>query len=405
MPSPNHRTGIALALACLTVTASACAAATPTVIADGDAEEVSAPALPAPVGDQRGAILDDQPFTAAKGSFGDLDVQSRKILYRSTSGIDGSGTEVSGTVFIPSGQPPAGGEPIVSVGHGTTGIYDSCAPSRHSDLLSTIGLVAQLIAAGYVVAVTDYQGLGTPGLHPYLEPKSAAYNIIDAARAARIIAPTASPRWIALGVSQGGQGSWAAGEYNTDYGDGLALLGTANLSPAADLSGVVQPGVVAPLDLPPVLVPYLISGLGTLHPELKERDYVHGELQSGKDVLLSCTSTLLPRKDAILKSLGPADTQPNSVHAADRLHGWLQQLALPKQSTQVPILVVYGQKDDIIKPSWIHGAVTRACALGDTIQEIQRTGEGHADPKSVDDALRWIADRFASRAPTDTCHQ
>jgi hypothetical protein len=33
------------------------------------------------------------------------------------------------------------------------------------------------------VAATDYQGLGAPGVHPYLDAKTAGFNVIDSVRA------------------------------------------------------------------------------------------------------------------------------------------------------------------------------------------------------------------------------
>ena len=45
----------------------------------------------------------------------------------------------------------------------------------------------QLVDAGYVVAATDYEGLGTPGVHPYLVGESEGRSVLDAARAARAL--------------------------------------------------------------------------------------------------------------------------------------------------------------------------------------------------------------------------
>ena len=45
-------------------------------------------------------------------------------------------------------------------------------------------MVQTLLDAGYVVAATDYEGLGTPGLHPFLVGESEGRSVLDAARAA-----------------------------------------------------------------------------------------------------------------------------------------------------------------------------------------------------------------------------
>src|SRR5881398_3229289 len=51
------------------------------------------------------------------------------VLYRSTDAA-GKTDAVSGTITVPKGKAPKGGWPILTWAHGTTGIADSCAPTR-----------------------------------------------------------------------------------------------------------------------------------------------------------------------------------------------------------------------------------------------------------------------------------
>ena len=157
------------------------------------------------------------------------------VVYRSVSGIDGTQRDVSGKIFVPPGTPPSGGWPVIAYGHGTTGITNDCGPSGYPDLLGSDLVVASLLKLGFVVSLTDYEGLGHSGLHPFLEPRTAAFNMIDSVRAARELVPDVSTRWLAVGVSQGGQASWAANELAGEYGDGLQLFGSASQTPYADL--------------------------------------------------------------------------------------------------------------------------------------------------------------------------
>lgn len=125
------------------------------------------------------------------------------IRYRST-GIDGRPIETSGVVIVPRGPAPAAGRDIVAWAHGTTGIADACAPSATAAAFQITGLEA-LLQRGYVVVATDYEGLGTPGPHPYLAGPSAARSIFDAVRAARAMTQAAaSDRAVVVGISQGG---------------------------------------------------------------------------------------------------------------------------------------------------------------------------------------------------------
>ena len=92
-----------------------------------------------------------------------------RVLFHSRS-IYGTDIAESGYVVVPPGPAPAGGFPILSWAHGTSGFAGICAPS----LFTSQGGVgpyllpglADYLHAGFVVAATDYQGLGTPGLHP-----------------------------------------------------------------------------------------------------------------------------------------------------------------------------------------------------------------------------------------------
>lgn len=54
---------------------------------------------------------------------------------------------------------------------------DACAPSKAALADSTKDLISKLLAAGYVVVAPDYEGLGTPGIHPFLNVKSEAFQL------------------------------------------------------------------------------------------------------------------------------------------------------------------------------------------------------------------------------------
>ncbi|WP_072751757.1 lipase family protein [Rhodococcus maanshanensis] len=361
-------------------------------------------AAPAPVGDERGALIGDQSLAETAAVSPNGPVTARKLVYRSTSGLDGSGTEVSGTVFVPPGAAPDGGWPIVSVGHGTTGVTDECAPSQYPDLLGAVGMVTALLEQGYVVVASDYQGLGTPGPHPYLEPKSAAHNLIDGVRAARAAVPNTSNRWAALGLSQGGQASWSAAEHAAGYGDGLEFVGAAHLSPAADLSHIADDLGGISLTLPQqIFLPMLLAGSEAQHAGLDPASYIRGALADSREALMACGPQAAERKWDAAVRITRADSLPLTSADTDRMRAWLERIALPQQRTEAPMLVVVGESDDLIPADWTRVAVTKACALGDVIALESRPGEGHADARANPGAVAWIADRFAGVPAPNTC--
>src|SRR5512139_879182 len=133
-----------------------------------------------------------------------------RILYRST-GLSGEPIEVSGAIFIPPG--PGGGRNIIAWAHPTSGVVEACAPSLMPDLAGTIWGLSEILARGYVVVATDYPGLGTPGIHPYLIGESEGRAVLDSVRAARDLPDAgASNRFAVWGHSQGGHASLYTGE-------------------------------------------------------------------------------------------------------------------------------------------------------------------------------------------------
>lgn len=166
---------------------------------------------------------------------------TKRVLYTSRS-PQGKRIAVSGSISIPKGRPPRGGWPLISYGHGTTGIADKCAPSRDrnngpaSDLINyTDPQLNDWLRAGYAVARTDYQGLGTPGVHPFLIGKSEGRGILDIVRAARDLDRKISKRFLIAGHSQGGQAALFAASEATKWIPEFRLRGTVSYSPASQL--------------------------------------------------------------------------------------------------------------------------------------------------------------------------
>ena len=158
-----------------------------------------------------------------------------RVLYRSTAS-DGAPIAVSGALIIPDAPPPEGGRPVVAWAHPTTGVVERCAPTLLPDLSGTIPGLTEMLDRGWVVAATDYQGLGTPGPHPYLIGESEARAVLDAVRAARRLPDAhASRRFAVWGHSQGGHAALFTGIEAARYAPELMLVGVAAAAPATYL--------------------------------------------------------------------------------------------------------------------------------------------------------------------------
>ncbi|SNT01280.1 alpha/beta hydrolase family protein [Rhodococcoides kyotonense] len=351
-----------------------------------------------------GSLLAADPIVDIAADITELGATATRVVYRSTSGIDGRSTNVSGVVVLPGGTAPEGGWPIISFGHGTTGVLNNCGPSEYANLLGSAPIVAALVLNGYAVTMSDYQGLGLDGdYHPYLDSKTLGYNMIDAVRAARNLVPTLSDRWAAYGVSLGGMAAWSASDRNGEYGGGLNLVGTAAIVPVSDMAGLADAAAAGTLTRAqyPLLM-YALRGLSITHPEMNLDDYRSGLARERWDDFMQCVppgSDLVPE---LVVRLQPADLRPASVEATDRLRGWLAGMAVPQQKSTSPLLVMYGSEDDLILQPWTEKALERACASGDVVEYELHRGEGHGNLDSTR-SLPWVKARFAGQSVVDTC--
>ncbi|KCX57098.1 secretory lipase family protein, partial [Acinetobacter baumannii 1146103] len=115
---------------------------------------------------------------------------------------------------------------------------DVCAPSKAALADSTKDLISKLLAAGYVIVAPDYEGLGTPGVHPYLNLSSEAKSALAAVKAVKEhYGAQLKGDWMSIGQSQGGHASLGTAEFaNTDASYKGAVAG----APASSLGTIIQ---------------------------------------------------------------------------------------------------------------------------------------------------------------------
>jgi alpha-beta hydrolase superfamily lysophospholipase len=330
-------------------------------------------------------------------------LQAARVIYRSTSGDSGEPTVVSGSVFTPRGDAPAEGWPVVAFGHGTLGIDGPCAPSLSPNLLNTVFVIKALTQRGLAVAMPDYQGLGTKGIHPYPDSRTAGLNMIDAVRALRHTFPSASDKWAAIGDSQGGGAAWAADEQAGTYAPELKLVGAVASSPAADVAGLVdkaEQGTLTTEQRP--VMQAIVESLARLHPDVNREDYREFTARQVWDDLLDCSEGGAYRRAAAIQRLGPGEFTPHTPEAGERLRKLLSAWALPHKPLSAPLYVWYGGKDPFIDSEWTAAAIRRACALGGEVT-ISFDPEGGHNPANALKFIAWLADRFAGKPAPNDC--
>lgn len=326
-----------------------------------------------------------------------------RFTYRSTSG-DGSETIASGSVFVPRDRPPADGWPILAFGHPTTGVQEDCAPSLDPNLLGSATTIVGLVKAGYVVVMTDYEGLGVEGTHHrYLDSTAAGVDVIDSVRAVRKFVSDTAEKWAALGVSQGGQAVWAANELTRGYGSAGDLVAVASLSPAAKIEGLADAAAAGTLtpDQKPAYQ-WMLVGLSGGPDPLELDEYRRGVVRDEWAVLSSCRGPLAAQRETVIPKIGEDDLKPANVDATNRLRGRLANMSLPKAPTMAPMLVTYGGADQLIAPVWTDEALREGCALGDVIDVRFAPEKSHGDV-DLGGALGWLKERFDDVPPTNSC--
>ena len=335
----------------------------------------------------------------AANALSDLEIELRDASSLAARIVYTSGpTNVTGTVFVPHGQPPGDGWLVVALGHPTTGIGQSCAPSLSPTLSGLQDTIIGLLKAGVVVTVPDYQGLGSgPPLHPYLDSTTAGTNLIDAVRAARKLVRAASDRWVALGVEQGGQAAWAANELAHGLGAGLHLLGTISIAPFTDLEGLADAAATGSLsNEQELLLQNYLAALKNTHPDVDLDQFRRGIAQAKWDLLSSCDGKDMRERQAVAGQVTAGDLRPSTPAAAAMLHGFLRKVALPQEVSSAPLWVVYGTHDPLIPRAWTEKALKRACSLSDAVQ-FQAYGD--KPPRDID--VSRVVDWFKARVKGD----
>ena len=331
---------------------------------------------------------------------GPVGATTRTMLYRSRSTL-GSDIAVSGWVVVPNGSPPAGGWPIVAWNHPTRGMADSCAPTR-GPIGSIFPYLNDLVARGYMVVASDYEGLGTPGTSPYLVAESYAHTVLDAIRAGRKLAPSASSRAVLYGWSEGGLASTATGELWPYYAPEIDLRGAvgiaAGVAPSrADLlvelardatySGLALQGV---------------AGANNTYPAASFPSYYL--TASGTSKLTTVQGTPCIPAPAATGDFQPwlltdpvTPPTPSAAAIDAEARGWITTRA-----PAVPVLLAHGLSDTLVPPSLPTALVPELCAMGSNV-ELRWFAADHFNIPSAaqGDVLAWIDDRLAG-APSTT---
>jgi pimeloyl-ACP methyl ester carboxylesterase len=272
----RHLLATALTVALGGVAVATIPAAAVTAPSDGRATSGSS-ALSKPVG----TVVEAEPLN--KSLWIPNTTSSAFRLTYVTTDADGKRALSTGELFIPKGKAPAGGWPVISWAHGTSGLGDTCAPSvmGPAEPERDFPYMSNWMAQGYAIVATDYAGLGTAGLPAYLNGPSEAHNVVDMVRAGRAYATNHLPasqqlsnNWVVIGQSQGGGAAIYTARYATAFsGKDLRYLGAVGTGVPAYIENYVS--LLGP-KMPPTALPanvtayltYIVESLRAWRPAL-----------------------------------------------------------------------------------------------------------------------------------------
>lgn len=363
-----------------------------------------------------GTLMKAEPVAGAPAG-----IKLYRIMYQSTD-LQGNAIPVTGLYAAPAGAAPAGGYPLVSFAHGTTGIARMCGMSQTPLQADTpansnwVPHIEPLVKQGWAVVASDYSGMGAPGPSSYLVGPLEGRGVLDALRAVKNPSPTIGSVPInqsnlgVYGKSQGGEAATSALQLAPTYAPELRIDGGVILAPGFTpaIPGILNAVAKNPTSTSQNMFVMLIAkSYAENYPEIVSLDQILSPLgmQKAKDLETKCGSDLANQvSDVPLSKLINYPIAPGLIKALGKGMPGTEKL-------DVPLMVVQGLKDKTILPQFTHAQVMSQCALGTTVFYVRYPYDDHPslnyqarlhNPSVID----WMNDRWAgSPAPSNCANQ
>lgn len=332
---------------------------------------------------------------------------SQRILYTSSDARWHSGiVPVSGTLYLPRGEPPRGGWPLLAWAHGTLGVADGCAPSWAQHRPRDATYLNRWLENGFAVVATDYQGLGGPGPHPYLIWEAEGRSVLDSARAALAAhAGRIANEVIITGQSQGSGSSIGASRIASEY------------APELRIRAAIATGVVASFPDGPYKLRDAAPGAGAPSRFTVLR-LLGGSLPDGG-----------PTADSLMSDKGRAVLQAARTGCGDEMRGIEQREkidagnafamapakleAMLKPVTDMslvrigfPLFLGTGLADRTLPPRRQYAAAAALCAAGNAVTWNTYPGITHNGivNAAFEDELAFVRPALRGEAVAGNCH-
>lgn len=327
--------------------------------------------------------------------------RARRIVYASRDAHGGQAV-VSGSVLEPAARWTGDGpRPLLVIAPGTQGSADNCAPSMTMHFGTAPPPPAtHFLDLGWAVAVTDYEGLGTPGPHTYLIRRAQGQAVLDMARAAAGLVGGPDAPIAVFGFSQGGAASAAAAEMAAAYAPELPIRAVYAGGVPADL-----PSTAAEIDGSPLsgVMGYAMNGLMAAYPETVPE--IEGMLDDeGRRMLRETSGQCI---GATLAQWGRRDSSDFTVdgrsfaeHLGDGAGPALRRAVAEQElgtvAPTMPVFVTHNVEDDVIPVEGARRLVRRWCDAGANVtydevdEDLGDASHGLAWKLTQDAAFGWL---------------
>jgi pimeloyl-ACP methyl ester carboxylesterase len=321
-----------------------------------------------------------------------------RIMYSSRSVADQPIVE-TGVALVPLVAAPADGRVTLTIAHGTTGIADECAPSKAAQGLEIAGM-GPVAKQGWLVALADYEGMGTPGRHPYLVGESEGRSVVDAALAVRSLpGADAGPKLAIAGYSQGGHGALWAGQVAPTWAPQLTVVGTFAGAPATENDVILKAAARLPINGFSFM---MVAGYQAAYPEADPAKVLTPAGLAKLDAVdHGCTADVFKATagdPAELFRTDGTDNPPWSTLMAENNPG--------NTKVSSPLLIIHSDDDSTVPVGLSAALFARMCKNGQVVERrvLEKAGGhiGAAVPAYVA-GIAWLQDMAAGKAPVNGC--
>jgi len=308
--------------------------------------------------------------------------------------------------------------PVYVFAPGSTGLIEPCRPSNEHVAGIRWGLyrlhVLAVCSQGVIGILPDYIGFGDPErVQPYFSSVAEGRTLLDAVRAVKSFFRSQpanavpAPRAFLAGYSQGGHAAFAAADLKASYAPEVRIAGIIGYGPTTDPETLFREFTVA---APLVVYTYSrLYGKERFDPALILDEPWLSSLEY--DVTRQCIGGIQsyypwePRK-LFRPAFAEALLAGKLAESFPQIHAILKENSSGLSGHRIPVLILQGTEDVVIRFSSQEAFVRALCRAGSPVTYLRFSGSRH-DTRQIGfaDVLNWMEELTRGARPKSNCHE